>query len=219
MNVNANVNVNVNLFDLGDGAVLVELPGLDEVLGLHAALARARSAGAGPPVEDLVPAERTLLVRFDPGACTAEEIRAWVASVPPEAAVLSAAERVELAVRYDGADLEDVGRLIGLGVREVIAAHTGTPWIVAFTGFAPGFGYLIGGDPRLAVPRLAAPRVRVAAGSVALAGRYSGVYPRDSPGGWRLLGTTSVQVWDPDRDPPALLRPGTRVRFVPVGPP
>jgi KipI family sensor histidine kinase inhibitor len=167
-------------------------------------------------VEDLIPAERTVVVRFDPRAWTTEDARAWIASVPPDPGVLAQrpGELVELPVRYDGADLEDVGRLTGLGVDGVVAAHCGTPWTVAFTGFAPGFGYLVGGDPRLVVPRLASPRVRVPAGSVALAGRYSGVYPRDSPGGWRLLGTTSVPIWDLDRDPPAVLRPGVKVRFV-----
>jgi allophanate hydrolase subunit 1 len=200
------------------------------VVALHAALLRSRRAGGAPPVEDLVPAERTVVVRFDPRICSTEQVRAWITATPSAEAAESAevgeagerggpgdqGEWVELPVRYDGADLEDVGRLTGLGVEGVVAAHCGTPWTVAFTGFAPGFGYLVGGDPRLVVPRLATPRVRVPAGSVALAGRYAGVYPRDSPGGWRLLGTTSVQVWDLDRDPPALLRPGLKVRFIPV---
>jgi allophanate hydrolase subunit 1 len=199
------------------------------VVGLHAALEAARRAGGAPPVEDLVPAERTVVVRFDPRDCSTDEVRAWLLTVPipvpipvpvstaaaPDDEAARAADVVELPVRYDGADLEDVGRVTGLGPEGVVAAHSGSLWTVAFTGFSPGFGYLVGGDPRLVVPRLATPRVRVPAGSVALAGRYSGVYPRDSPGGWRLLGTTPVRVWDLDRDPPALLRPGVKVRFIP----
>ena len=111
-------------------------------------------------------------------------------------------------VRYDGPDLDEVARLTGLTHAEVVAAHTGTPWRVAFGGFAPGFAYLVGGDPRLHVPRRDRPRPSVPAGSVGLAGEFSGVYPRSSPGGWQLLGTTDAVLWDADRDPPALLAPG-----------
>lgn len=123
---------------------------------------------------------------------------------------------VEIAVRYDGPDLAEVARMTGLSEDAVIAAHTGTPWRVAFTGFAPGFGYLVGGDTRLVVPRRATPRAVVPAGSVGLAGEYSGVYPRASPGGWQIIGRTDAVFWDADRTPPALLRPGVQVRFVPL---
>lgn len=204
----------------GDTALLVELPALDDVLRLHAALLGTRTAPGAHGVEDLVPAERTLLIRFDPRLTGPDAVRAWVASVPPGPAPADAGgEVVDVPVRYDGVDLDDVGRLTGLGREGVVAAHTGTVWTVAFSGFAPGFGYLIGGDPRLRVPRLASPRVRVPAGAVALAGPYCGVYPRQSPGGWRLIGTTRTCVWDLHRDPPALLRPGVRVRFVVEGEP
>ncbi|WP_162794848.1 5-oxoprolinase subunit B family protein, partial [Nonomuraea lactucae] len=128
------------------------------------------------------------------------------------------AGEVEIPVVYDGADLADVAALSGLSEREVVAAHTGTPWTVAFCGFAPGFGYLVGGDPRLVVPRRAESRVRVPAGSVALAAEFSAVYPRESPGGWQLIGRTRVAVWDLAADPPALLRPGIRVRFTEASP-
>ncbi len=121
---------------------------------------------------------------------------------------------MEVRVRYDGPDLDEVARLTGLTVAEVVAAHTGTPWRVAFGGFAPGFAYLVGGDPRLRVPRRATPRPSVPAGSVGLAGEFSGVYPRSSPGGWQLLGTSEAPLWDERRDPPALLGPGALVRFV-----
>ena len=204
------------LLDLGDAAVLVEVAGLPDVLGLLAALSLDREADRAPAVEDLVPAERTLLVRFDPRVTPASAVRAWLRDVEALPGVGGTGERVELAVRYDGADLDDVGRRTGLGPEGVVAAHTGRDWTVAFTGFAPGFGYLVDGDLRLRVPRLDAPRTRVPAGAVALAGAYSGVYPRESPGGWRIIGTAAVPVWDVDRDPPALLRPGVRVRFVAV---
>jgi KipI family sensor histidine kinase inhibitor len=206
----------MRLLELGDTGLLIELPDLDRVLGLLAALERDRRAGTAPAVEDLVPASCTLLVRFDPSLVDPGRVRDWVRQARPDETLGSAGERVELAVRYDGPDLDDVGRLTGLGPDGVLAAHCGRDWTVAFTGFAPGFGYLIGGDPRLRVPRLAQPRVRVPAGAVGLAGAYTGVYPRPSPGGWQLIGRTATAVWDPDRDPPALLRPGVRVRFVAI---
>jgi KipI family sensor histidine kinase inhibitor len=107
-----------------------------------------------------------------------------------------------------------VGWLTGLGVDEVVEAHTGTEWRVAFGGFAPGFAYLVGGDERLRVPRRDTPRTKVPAGAVGLAGEFSGVYPRASPGGWQLIGRTDLPMWDLDRDPPALLSAGATVRFV-----
>ena len=108
-------------------------------------------------------------------------------------------------MHYDGPDLEEVCALTGLSRAELVAAHTGTPWRAAFVGFAPGFAYLTGGDERLQVPRRTEPRTSVPPGSVGLAGGYSAVYPRASPGGWQLIGHTDVAVWDVDREPPALL--------------
>jgi biotin-dependent carboxylase-like uncharacterized protein len=125
---------------------------------------------------------------------------------------------VEVGVCYDGEDLAEVARLCRLDAAEVVRAHTAAPWTVAFTGFAPGFAYLSGGDPRLDVPRRAEPRTRIPAGSVGLAGPFSGVYPRVSPGGWQLIGRTGLAMWDLARDEPALLAPGMRVRFVDAGP-
>lgn len=196
----------------GDAALLVELADLPEVLGLHAAL-RAEPL---PGVADLVPAARTLLVRLDPGSARPDEVAAALRRVRPQAGPPADGAVVEVPVAYDGPDLAAVAAVTGLGEDEVVAAHTGTTWTAAFSGFAPGFAYLTGGDPRLAVPRRAAPRTRVPAGAVALAGGFSGVYPRASPGGWQLLGHTDLAVWDLARDPPALLRPGVRVRFTAV---
>jgi KipI family sensor histidine kinase inhibitor len=124
---------------------------------------------------------------------------------------------VTIDVVYDGADLDEVARLTGLSPDEVVAAHTAAPMRVGFGGFAPGFGYLVGGDERLHVPRRAEPRTRVPVGSVGLAGEFSGVYPRESPGGWQLIGHTDAVLWDVERDPPALLTPGLWVQFRAIG--
>jgi KipI family sensor histidine kinase inhibitor len=208
----------VRLLPCGDAAVLVELDGPAAVLAAQRALVGASLAG----VVDVVPAARTVLVRAAPGrldaAAVAAAVRGGLARAPEPGGAAAPGELVEVPVVYDGEDLPEVAALTGLPVEEVVAAHTGAGWTVAFTGFAPGFGYLVGGDPRLWVPRRAQPRTRVPAGSVALAGEHSGVYPRASPGGWQLLGRTDLVVWDAERDPPALLRPGVRVRFTAVGP-
>ncbi|MEU5991044.1 allophanate hydrolase subunit 1 [Spirillospora sp. NPDC047418] len=189
----------------GDAALLVEPP---DPRALYAVLA----ASPPPGVADVVPGARTLTLLLDPCADPAA-VAAAVRATRPGAAD-GGAGTVEVPVVYDGADLGEVAERTGLTPAGVVAAHTGTPWRVAFTGFAPGFGYLEGGDPRLDVPRRAVPRVRVPAGAVGLAGRYSGVYPVESPGGWQLIGRTEAVLWDLDRDPPALLRPGISVRFV-----
>lgn len=225
----------MRLLPYGDRAVLVELveladpDGTDGTDGTDQAVASARvvawveaaaTAWRDVPVE-LVPAATTVLVALAPGAPQdLAWLRAAVADVRPEqpARRAEAPRTVEVPVTYDGADLAAVARLTGLDEVDVVAAHTGTPWRVAFGGFAPGFAYLVGGDPRLrSVPRRAEPRTRVPAGSVALAGGFSGVYPRVSPGGWQLLGRTELAMWDLDRDPPALLAAGTTVRFVDAG--
>ncbi len=201
----------MRLLPSGERAVLVEVGDLDEVL----ALAEPVRTLAG--VVDVVPGERTLLVTVaEPAGLelvrrSLEELTVTASSVRP------ASRTVEIPVTYDGADLAAVAAHIGLTVAQVIEAHTGTPWRVGFGGFAPGFAYLVGGDPRLEVPRRSEPRPRVPAGAVGLAGRYSGIYPRSSPGGWRLIGRTDVVLFDPAADPPALLQPGIVVRFVEAG--
>jgi KipI family sensor histidine kinase inhibitor len=194
---------------MGDAALLVELPDLDAVLA-HAA---AIEAAGWPGVVDVVPGARTVVVTVRPGtdlAVLRRAVRALDAG-PVDAAD---GETVEIPVVYDGPDLEEVGELTGLGVDGVVAAHTGTPWRVGFGGFAPGFAYLTDGDPDLHVERRSEPRTSVPAGAVGLAGEFSGVYPRSSPGGWQLIGRTDAKLWDADRDPPALLTPRAQVRFV-----
>ncbi|MFX1756709.1 allophanate hydrolase subunit 1 [Rhodococcus gordoniae] len=194
----------------GDSALLAEFESLDQVLGHFRALDRERPGG----VVDLVPAARTLLVSFDPTETNVQVVHRWIATTPPLSEGATTIEEVTLEVRYDGADLEEVGESTGLGADGVVAAHTGSLWTVAFGGFAPGFAYLTGGDPRLHVPRRSSPRTTVPSGAVGLAGEFSGVYPRQSPGGWQLIGTTDAPLWQPDRTPAALLRPGHTVRFV-----
>jgi KipI family sensor histidine kinase inhibitor len=200
----------IRVLPYGDQAALVDLDRPEQVLGLHAALDDEPPCGT----VEMVPAARTLLVRFDPRRTGFERISAEIARHSVSGATHRPGPEVEVPVRYDGADLAEVARETGLREAEVIRRHRDSAYTVAFCGFAPGFGYLTGLDPKLHVPRKATPRTRVPTGSVAIAGEYSAIYPRESPGGWRLLGHTDLPVWDIDRDPPNLLIPGTRVRFV-----
>jgi 5-oxoprolinase (ATP-hydrolysing) subunit B len=196
----------------GTSAVLIEVDSLEQVMGLDAALRSTPPTGT----VDLVPAARTVLVVFDPAATTAERVAADVAGRQITSVEERAGPLVEVPVVYDGADLAEVTELSGLTEEEVIARHLRSEYRVAFCGFAPGFAYIVGGDPALRVPRRRSPRTAVPAGSVALADEFTGVYPREMPGGWQLIGRTDAVLWDLDRDPPALLPPGTRVRFVPA---
>ncbi len=179
---------------------------LVEVDDNAAAVRLARALRARGGFVDVVPGHRTVLVTWD-----GEQPVLELEPAGDEAAF--AGRLVEVPVVYDGPDLEEVARLTGLDVDGVVAAHTACEHTVGFVGFSPGFGYLLGGDERLHVPRLDTPRERVPAGSVALAGPYSAVYPRESPGGWRLVGRTELVLFDAGRDRPALLEPGDRVRF------
>jgi len=200
----------VRLLPCADTGLLVELAGLDEVLALYAELEDDTPVG----VIDMVPAATTLLLTIDPGRTDVERLSRTVSGIDVGSHQRTTSGEVEIPVDYDGEDLADVARLTGLGERGVVDAHTSREWTVAFCGFAPGFGYLVDGDDRLRVPRRDTPRARVPAGSVALAGGFAAVYPRESPGGWQLIGRTSLRLWDVERDPPALLVPGRRVRFV-----
>ncbi|HEX5995239.1 MAG TPA: 5-oxoprolinase subunit PxpB [Jiangellales bacterium] len=194
----------------GIGALLIELDGLEQVVGLHAALRRTPPAGT----VDLVPAARTLLVIFDRFATTAADVAAEVRQREIDPATEPDGPLVEVPVVYDGEDLTEVAGMTGLTEKEVVARHLRPEYRAAFCGFAPGFAYLAGGDPVLRVPRRDNPRTSVPAGSVGLADQFTGVYPRQMPGGWQLIGRTDAVLWDLDREPPALLAPGTRVRFV-----
>lgn len=197
---------------VGDAALLVEVSTGEEAQALHAELLRRRAEGS-LAVAEIVPAARTVLLDglTDPARLASELTASAVPSAPPRARAV-----VELPVRYDGPDLADVAAHWGVAPHEVARIHAGTEFTVAFCGFAPGFGYLTGLPAHYDVPRRATPRTAVPPGSVALAGPYTGVYPRSSPGGWQLIGTTDTVLWDHARVPAALLSPGTRVKFVPV---
>jgi KipI family sensor histidine kinase inhibitor len=202
----------MRLLPSGSTALLAELDRLEDVLGLYAALRESTPAG----VVDLVPAGRTLLVVIDPAATDLAAVRQAVLATPPRAGEAGSGDLVEIPVTYDGDDLADAAAHLGIEPAELVRRHTGERWTVAFCGFAPGFGYLVGERHSWDLPRRTTPRTSVPAGSVALAGEFTGVYPRASPGGWQLVGRTSARVFDLDREQPALLTPGTRVRFVRV---
>ena len=198
---------------LGSGAVLLELDDLAQAMALHRQLLAEPIAG----VAELVPAARTLLLKLAPGqapdARLQDALRARWERARAQRALPQPGRVVEIAVRYDGADLPEVAELLGISVREVVARHTGQPWQAAFAGFAPGFVYLAGGHPCFQLPRRPSPRTRVPAGSVALAGHFSAIYPNASPGGWQLIGTTDARLWDLQRPEPALVQPGFEVQF------
>lgn len=196
---------------VGTRAVLAELTGTQDVLALQALLLEKPLPGQ----QDVLAAAETVLVKAESPA-SARRIAARLMQLDLTAPVQRDGELVVIDTVYDGEDLAEVGRLTGLGTDGVIAAHSGQIWTVAFAGFAPGFGYMIGENQPLEVPRRSSPRTAVPAGSVALAGNYSAVYPRRSPGGWQLIGRTNAKMWDLDREPPALAAPGHRVQFRPV---
>jgi KipI family sensor histidine kinase inhibitor len=205
----------------GDRALVVELG--DEISPLVNARVRAfcdaLEARRVPGIVELVPTYRSVAVHYRP-----EEI----ARIVLEGEILAAAERagaigpqparlVEIPVIYDGPDLDFVAAHAGLSVGEVVRIHSAAEYLVHMLGFTPGFPYLGGMDAKIATPRLEKPRVRIPAGSVGIAGAQTGVYPIDSPGGWRLIGRTPRKLYDPAREKPFLLDAGDRVRFVPIG--
>ena len=194
----------------GAHALLVELDDLDAVRALEAEVARHRAGGWSPTLLDVVPGARTLLLDgVADVAATAGEIAGW----DPRPVAADSGEEIEITCVYDGPDLPAVAAQWGVPVPEAIAIHARTAYTVAFCGFAPGFAYLAGLGPERAVARRDSPRTTIPPGSVALAGAYTGIYPRASPGGWQLIGRTDAELWDTERDPPALLEPGRRVRF------
>ncbi|GLI29932.1 MULTISPECIES: carboxyltransferase domain-containing protein [Brachybacterium] len=200
----------------GETSVLAEYPDTAAVLAAAAAV-RALSPAH---LLELVPAERTLLLH---GAAPRDvrELADLLSQLPRSAREDSDGGEASIGIVYDGEDLEEVAELLGMSKDVLISAHSGATWTVAFGGFAPGFPYLVAGDPHEAsgppweVPRRAEPRTSVPAGAVGLASRYCGIYPRPSPGGWQLIGRSDAPLFDVHREPPALLSPGTRVRFTP----
>jgi KipI family sensor histidine kinase inhibitor len=218
----------MRLLPVGSSALLVELDGVEATRATYRAILALVEADEVPPV-DVVPAARTVLIDgIDPQAWR-ERLRALerlgdvMAGAGAGAAAGSVAgtgseqtedaSEVVVPVRYDGPDLGDVAAAWGCDEREVVERHQAVTFTVAFCGFAPGFAYCTSGGALPAMARRDQPRTRVPAGAVGLAGEYCGVYPRQMPGGWQLIGVTDVTVFDPDRDQPALLQPGTLVRF------
>lgn len=197
----------------GTTALLVELEDLDEVLGLYAALADDMPHG----VVDVVPAARTLLVMTDPSVASLSAVAEAVRRTTPRSDRTDSGDLVEIPVTYDGQDLDEAAQLVGCDRAELVRRHTAEEWTVAFCGFMPGFGYLTSKAWSSQVPRRSSPRKSVPPGAVGLAGEFSGVYPRESPGGWQLIGRTELATFDASREPASLLRPGVRVRFVDEG--
>ena len=203
----------MRILPCGSTSLLLELDDLDEVLATYAALLQDPPNG----VLDIVPAALTVLLVTDPSETSLPEVRRAVLQLTPKQDRRAVGELVEIPVTYDGDDLEDTARLLGCDAAELVHRHTADEWTVAFCGFAPGFGYLTSSSREWNVPRRSTPRTKVPTGSVALAGMFSGVYPRESPGGWQLIGHTDIAMFDLQREPAALLRPGNRARFVDVG--
>lgn len=193
----------------GSDAFLVELDDLSTTLMFLDGLLSARPAG----VIDLVPAARTLMVRFDPFVTDRAHLVAVISGIDLSIRSTRQGQTFEIPVAYDGEDLVDVAEILGWKVEELIRRHTEATYTVAFTGFAPGFAYMTCDDPAFEVPRRKNPRLRIPAGSVALGGKFGGIYPADSPGGWQLLGRTPLKMWDASRPRAALFAPGDRVRF------
>lgn len=193
---------------VGPNTLLVELADLDQTLALFDSLSRSPIA----EVEEVVPAARTLMIRFQADA-RAEAVAAALATRDLSHRNTGEAKIVEIPVVYDGEDLAEAAGMLGIDAEELIRRHTEADYSVAFTGFAPGFAYLSAPDAQLSVLRRKSPRTRIPAGAVGLAGAFSGIYPRESPGGWQLIGITPLVMFDPEREPPTLLAPGDRVRF------
>jgi len=205
----------VRLREVGAHAVLVELGDVDEVWAWQVALVTARDDGRLPGVEEIVPGARTVLLDgVELPAAVAAELVTWEVA---RGEAPAPGPLVEIPTVYDGEDLPWVAEQWGVDVEGAVAEHSGADLRAAFCGFAPGFAYLVGLPPPRHLPRRANPRARVPAGAVAVAGEYTAVYPTASPGGWHLIGRTDAVLWDPGRPKPALIAPGDRVRFVPVG--
>lgn len=211
----------MRLLPCGERNLLIECDDMHQALCVFGELQRAQEQQQNSifcAIQQLIPAARTVCVEFDPLYVTCAAMGEAIEELDISDTVHSSAREVTIPVVYDGEDLADVAHLLGVSGDHVIAKHGASPWNVAFVGFAPGFAYMTGGDALFDVPRKATPRLRVPAGSVGLAGTFSGVYPRESSGGWQLLGHTDVPMWDKRQANPAYLQPGDTVQFVAVRP-
>lgn len=197
----------------GETALLVELPTAEQAQQLRLWLLEQKIDG----LSELVPGLDSLLIDCDTSRCDLEQLTERLGHWQPDEKVNKPARQVDIPVYYDGPDLDAVAKLTGLSHDDVIERHQAAHYRVAFLGFAPGFPYLIGLDPRLRVARLATPRTRVPKGAVAIADDMSAIYPQSSAGGWHLIGHTDINLFDASLDSPSLLQPGDRVRFVRCG--
>ena len=195
------------LLPYGERAVLLQCPDLADAQAVRAELEHRQ----WPEIDELVAGAQTVLIRLRSPLSPSR--RAELAGLDAPVHDPAATDPVTLEVTYDGADLDEVADRLGVSSQQVVQAHTGQLWTVAFCGFAPGFGYLSGESDVLRVPRRRTPRTRVPAGAVGLADHWSGIYPRSGPGGWQLIGRTDTRLWDLERESPALLSPGAVVRF------
>ncbi|MCC8459447.1 5-oxoprolinase/urea amidolyase family protein [Photorhabdus aegyptia] len=189
--------------------IIVELHDLNETLALFDSLNARPIAG----VEEIIPAAKTLLIRFRPNVVSTAKLAKEINGRNLNTLNRTTGKLVEIPVYYNGDDLVEVAEILGITTQEVIKQHTESEYTVAFTGFAPGFAYLVANSDCLHVPRRMTPRASIPAGSVGLAGEFSGIYPQASPGGWQIIGTTPERMWDLSRSPSSLLQPGFRVRF------
>lgn len=205
----------MNVLPVGLHALLLEFEDQTTVPSFYAEIQRRRQMGWCPSLAEVIPGARTILLDgLDHPGSTAVEVLNW----SPKAFSLPMGQLLEIPTVYDGEDLDEVARWWKMTRREAVLTHLSTHFYVAFCGFAPGFAYLAGLPHELSVPRRPTSRSMVSAGAVALAGEHTGIYPRSSPGGWQLIGRTDLVLWEKTRHPPALLTPGTLVRFVEVTP-
>lgn len=210
----------------GEQAILVDIEESDaQTSGLSVlfTVLRLRDQVAAwqlPGIVDLVPAASTLLIMLDTAVVLPKDVANRLREVDLSQADSSdkgAKSVVEIPVRYDGPDLSHVAELLEISSEELVRRHTSATWTAAFGGFAPGFAYLVSDTPLGSIPRLDSPRAQIPTGAVGLAGEFSGIYPQPSPGGWQLIGTTDLPMWDAtNSERPAAILPGDTVTFVEV---
>lgn len=209
----------MKVLPFGDRAILAEFDTLGQAMRAFRALATERAPG----VVELVPAACTVLARVDPSLLSLRAAEQWLTDTCARAARGEsvrepAPERVTVPVRYDGLDLAATAELLGITPDELVSRHSQAEWQCAFIGFAPGFAYLASEYSNFDIPRRETSREAVPAGSVGLAGEFTGIYPRTSPGGWQLIGTTEMVLWDESSETPAAITPGISVRFEVIEP-
>lgn len=203
----------MRILPAGLEALLVEVEDLDQMLSLYQGLQEARDSDRAKGITELIPAARTVLVEFDPNDTSAQEVERLINTISLDTSRPTVSDVLTISATYDGPDLAFVCDHLQMSVPQFIAWHTNLQWTVAFTGFVPGFGYLVSNGHTVSIPRLSTPRVKTPAGSIALADRFTGIYPRESPGGWRIVGRTDEVLFDIAHDPATPLLPGRAIQF------